>query len=61
MMSINERLKTIIEEQYNGNKRAFSMAIGVTAVPFVAALLVCLAVIVAFPSLSTLLPALMKG
>ena len=29
-MSINERLKTIIEEQYNGNKRAFSMAIGVT-------------------------------
>ena len=31
------------------------------AVPFVAALLVCLAVIVAFPSLSTLLPALMKG
>ena len=27
----------------------------------VAALLVCLAVIVAFPSLSTLLPALMKG
>lgn len=30
MMSINERLKTIIEEQYNGNKRAFSMAIGVT-------------------------------
>ena len=30
MMSINERLKTIIEEQYNGNKRAFSIAIGVT-------------------------------
>ena len=30
MMSINERFKTIIEQLYNGNKRAFSMAIGVT-------------------------------
>lgn len=29
-MSINERLKRIITECYNGNKRAFSMAIGVT-------------------------------
>jgi uncharacterized coiled-coil protein SlyX len=30
VMSINERFMTIIRELYNGNKRAFSIAIGVT-------------------------------
>ena len=45
-------------------KEVASVSLGTmyrAAIPFVIALLLCLGIIIAFPPLSTLIPALMKG